>query len=162
MVPASSSAFHPTLTPNPLELGGTTLNSSSSLAPPTASPNAPFSSSSAAPALSPSLVSSINDHDEILRSVINEKQDIDRRTTELEDQISKLLKNLPEETRDQVLENDGPLGTASGLGTAVEEKGGFDWGSATGANGELDLDKLLEQFSESRRHRFSSSPDVFD
>ncbi|GAA6016103.1 hypothetical protein JCM11491_000669 [Sporobolomyces phaffii] len=139
MIPTSSSAFHPTTTSNPLDFG----HSPTSALAPTSFPTY----TSSAPALSPSLVSSINDHDEILRSVINEKQDIDRRTTELEDQISRLLKNLPEETRDQVLENDGPLGTASGLGTAVEEKGGFDWGTATGENGELDLDKLLEQFS---------------
>ncbi|GAA5900096.1 uncharacterized protein JCM6883_006089 [Sporobolomyces salmoneus] len=145
MIPSSSSsssAFHPTTTPNPFDFGQ--ISSSSSSSNPLQS-----SSSTTAPALSPSLVSSMNDHDQLVKSVIDEKQDIDRRTTELEDQISKLLKNLPEETRDQVLESDGPLGTASGFGTAVEEKGGFDWGNATGANGELDLDKLLEQFTNS-------------
>ncbi|GAA5942133.1 heat shock factor family protein [Sporobolomyces koalae] len=131
MIPTSVSAFNPTTTSNPLGSSITALPSNGYL-----------------PALSPTFVSSMNDHDEVMRSVINEKQDIDRRTTELEDQISKLLQTLPAETRDQVLENDGlPLGTASGLGTTVEEKGGFDWGNAAGENGELDLDKLLEQFT---------------
>lgn len=140
MIPTSSAAFHPTATSNPLDFGSP---SNSLLGPLT-------SSSTSAPALSPSLISSMNAHDEMSKKLTNESQDLDRRTTELEDQIAKLLKNLPADTRDQVLANDGPLGTASGLGTAVEEKGGFDWGSATGANGELDLDKLLEQFSEPR------------
>lgn len=151
LIPSPSATFHPTTTSNPLDyMNASSSSSSSALTQPTAIPSysdTQTHSSSSVPALSPSLVSNINEHDEILRSVINEKQDIDRRTTELEDQITRLMKNLPEETRDQVMEMDGPLGTASGLGTAVEEKGGFDWGSATGENGELDLDKLLEQFS---------------
>lgn len=151
LIPSPSASFHPTTTSNPLDYlnasSSTASSSCSALTQPTAIPSYSQQPHSTAPALSPSLVSNINEHDAILRSVINEKQDIDRRTTELEDQITRLMKNLPEETRDQVMEMDGPLGTASGLGTAVEEKGGFDWGSATGENGELDLDKLLEQFS---------------
>ncbi|GAA5962890.1 hypothetical protein JCM3765_005906 [Sporobolomyces pararoseus] len=130
MIPStSSSAFNPTTTSNPLD-----FNQSST-------------SSTSAPALSPSLISSITANEQMSKSLSDESASLERRTTELEDQISRLLRNLPADTRDQVLANDGQIGTASGLGTAVEEKGGFDWGTATGENGELDLDKLLEQFT---------------
>ena len=136
MIPSTSStsAFHPIATSNPLDFTQTAPSSSSS---------------TSAPALSPSLISSITANEQMSKSLSDESASLERRTTELEDQISKLLRNLPADTRDQVLANDGQIGTASGLGTAVEEKGGFDWGSATGENGELDLDKLLEQFSQS-------------
>ncbi|GAA5918446.1 hypothetical protein JCM5296_004709, partial [Sporobolomyces johnsonii] len=131
MIPSPPSSFMPTTTSNPLDYSQTPAPSA--LQPP------PSSST-----LSPSFVSQMTQHDAVLRSVLDEKSDIDRRTTELEDQISRLMKNLPEETREQMMEMDG----AEGMGMAGGgDSSGFDWGTATGDNGELDLDKLLAQFT---------------
>lgn len=122
---ASSSIlpFAPTATSNPLDL--------------------PLASTSSAPTLSPTFASAFAENDHALKSVLNEKADIDQRTAALESQISKLLQHLPEDAREQV-ESDLPLPE----GSDPNDWAGVNWSNYIGEGGAVDFDKMLAQLSE--------------
>ncbi|GJN93111.1 hypothetical protein Rhopal_006156-T1 [Rhodotorula paludigena] len=111
-------------------------------------------------AISPSFETALAQSNSALSSVLSEKADIDQRTAALEDQIARLMKNLPDDAREQV-ENApraGGAGAGAGAGGATDAQGtgaaddgtanGFDWSAYTMDDGGIDFDKMLAQFSE--------------
>ena len=106
--------------------------------------------------------SAIQDHSQVMNDVVNEKADIDKRTTALEAAIAKLMQTLPEETREalssaggvegQTLESLG-LGADFGQGVspsrpaAGESTDGMQWG-AQGIDNDIDLDQFLAQYGQ--------------
>lgn len=98
----------------------------------------------------------MQDHSQVMRDVVNEKADIDQRTTALEAAIAKLMQALPEETRDALSGSEGleSLGinsqgvSGAGASNGVAEMGeGMQWGA--GGDDGLDLDNFLSQYGES-------------
>jgi hypothetical protein len=146
--PSSTSATQA----NPLDIlnlaGGASTSGTTS--------NALFSTSD----FSDDFASAISDHSQVIRDVVSEKADIDQRTTALEAAIAKLMQALPEETREALSSKgtDGQgsvspgiggaqangIGSAGGVGMMSPQ--GMQW--ATGDDGQLDLDKFLDQYGE--------------
>ncbi|ORY80672.1 hypothetical protein BCR35DRAFT_291172 [Leucosporidium creatinivorum] len=133
--------------PNPLEALLPGISSSSS--------DALFSPSD----FSEDYRSAIQDHSQVMNDVVNEKADIDKRTTALEAAIAKLMQTLPEETREalssaggvegQTLESLG-LGADFGAGASPARPAGttaegMQWG-AGGVDNDIDLDQFLAQY----------------
>lgn len=128
----------------------------------TASSNALFSPSD----FSDDYRTAIQDHSQVMNDVVNEKADIDKRTTALEAAIAKLMQTLPEETREalssaggvegQTLESLG-LGADFGQGVSPARPAaggstdGMQWGTQ-GIDNDLDLDQFLAQYGESESH----------
>lgn len=137
-LPATSSALLPyhhqplyNPTPSPLD-----FSFSTSLAPATTA-----LTSAAATMPSPiSFESALAENNDVLSSVLSEKADIDHRTAALENQITKLLDNLPDDAREQV-ENEAAHGENSNWA-------GIDWDNYTNDDGGVDFDKMLAQLSE--------------
>ncbi|GAA5886272.1 hypothetical protein JCM6882_001587 [Rhodosporidiobolus microsporus] len=107
-----------------------------------------------APSLSPSLTSEFAQNNLAISSLTTEASDISQRTAALEAQISNLMNSLPDDAREQV-ENAPPL---EGVETGIGGMDGFDWGTVTGPDGQLDLDKMLAQFTDSSSANVSTTP----
>lgn len=95
----------------------------------------------------------INDHSQAIDSVMNEKIDIDKRTSALESAISKLMQALPEDTRDALEKSDFSNSTspsASRVASGLGDSSGGDAASWPGTNSgdDIDLDKFLAQFGK--------------
>lgn len=137
-LPATSSALLPyhhqplyNPTPSPLD-----FSFSSSLAPATTA----LTTAAAAMPSPISFESALAENNDVLSSVLSEKADIDQRTAALENQITKLLDNLPDDAREQV-ENEAANGESSNWA-------GIDWDNYTNDDGGVDFDKMLAQLSE--------------
>lgn len=145
----AQSLYHPT--PNPLDFAF----SSSAPSPSFATTLAPTTSALTAAALpSPvSFESALAENNDVLSSVLSEKADLDERTAALENQITKLLDNLPEDAREQV-ENEAANGESS-------HWAGIDWDNYSNGDGGVDFDKMLAQLSEiCERHSLFSFRDL--
>lgn len=95
----------------------------------------------------------INDHSQAIDSVMNEKIDIDKRTSALESAISKLMQALPEDTRDALEKSDFSNSTspsASRVASGLGDSSSGDAASWPGTNSgdDIDLDKFLAQFGK--------------
>ncbi|GAA5992190.1 hypothetical protein JCM10908_001811 [Rhodotorula pacifica] len=145
--PASTSSallpYHPQAhyTSNPLD-----FSFSSAPSPHFATSLAPTTSALTAASL-PSPVNfetAFAENNDVLSSVLSEKADIDQRTAALENQITRLLDNLPDDAREQV-ENEAANGENSSWA-------GIDWDNYTNDDGGVDFDKMLAQLSEISSH----------
>ncbi|GAA5831959.1 hypothetical protein JCM11251_002763 [Rhodosporidiobolus azoricus] len=146
LVPASSSSSFPSYT-NPVP----TLTTTSQPL------DLSLFNPASAPSLSPSLTSELAQNNLAISSLNSESSDIQSRTAALEAQISHLMNSLPDEAREQV-ENATPFSEGAGHSAELD---GFDWGTVTGPNGELDLDKMLAQFTDSSATNVSTTPNQF-
>ncbi|GAA5869340.1 hypothetical protein JCM3774_004210 [Rhodotorula dairenensis] len=157
--PATSSALlpythaQPHYTSNPLDFA---FSSPAVSSPPTVTGASPSFATSLAPTTSNSVMtaaalpSPVNfetafaENNDVLSSVLSEKADLDHRTAQLENQISRLLDHLPDDAREQV-ENEAANGENSSWA-------GIDWANYTNDDGGVDFDKMLAQLSEISSH----------
>ncbi|GAA5871995.1 hypothetical protein JCM8547_006211 [Rhodosporidiobolus lusitaniae] len=111
----------------------------------TAFTSAPTSNALFSPSNLPNLPTEYAQNNAAISSLNNESYDIHQRTAALESQIASLMDSLPEDAREQV-----ERASTAGSDVAQDVFGeGFNWGSITGEDGQLDLDKMLAQFTDS-------------